>query len=255
MSRKTVLEEPFSHFTTSVWWLGEKVGAFSELTPIRDMHFIAVWGAHEITMCSVEVFHVNWKNNSALRFQLLLSSSFKAEFHKGLCLVSNEWDRSSLLLLQTLSSFPNNLCEAKCAWAVEMAAVYATLWLYLEFSGKCAVHRNQTELRLSNMPTKREDNRRNPCPLCLCCPWDTHVWNPTGTKPKALTSKCFPFMKYFLLYVLTTPVLYLYTTKTPWWMIFIRKKFLTVLDHPFLILVYFKLGILKLNCFRILKKH
>lgn len=139
------------------------------------------------------VFHVNWKNNSALQLQLLLSYTFNAQFQKSLCLVSNEWEISSLLLLQTLSSFPNNFCvkQKMCLSSGDGRSIcYALAMTGICREVLCAQKSGWTSLHLSNMPMKRQNNRRNPCPLCLCSPLrHAHVHNPTGAKPKEWTSK------------------------------------------------------------------
>lgn len=107
---------------------------------------------------------------------------------KSLCSVSNEWEISSLLLLQTLSSFPNNFCvkQKMCLSSGDGRSICYTLAM----TGICrellsAQKSGWTSLHLSNMPMKRQNNRRNPCPLCLCSLLrHAHVRNPTGAKPK-----------------------------------------------------------------------
>lgn len=133
---------------------------------------------------------------------------------KGLCLVSNEWKKSSLLLLKTPSSFPNSFCvKQRMCLNCRGGSSYAMLWLQQEFAEQLAVwNPSWTSLHLSNMPKERQDNRRKSCPLCLCSLLrDAHEQSPKWTKPEWI-SECFPFMKCLLLYVLAVP-LYLYTTK------------------------------------------
>lgn len=110
------------------------------------MPFAPIWEAHEIAFYIVQVFHVSWKNSSALWLQLLLSSSVKAEFQKGLCLVSNGWKKSSLLLLKILSSFPNSFCvKQKMCLSSRGGSSYAMPWLQWEFAEKCSLSGIQAE--------------------------------------------------------------------------------------------------------------
>lgn len=144
---------------------------------------------------------------------------------KGLCLVSNEWKKKVPCSYWKLSHLFQivSVWNRGCVWAVEVAAVMLCFGYNGNLQSSLCL-----ESRLNNpwldMPVRRQDNRRKPCPLCSLLR-DAHEQSPKGTKPEWI-SKCFPFMKCLLLYILAVP-LYLYTTKPLDRGYLIRKKYCT----------------------------
>lgn len=135
------------------------------------MPFAPIWEAHEVAFYFVQVFHVSWKNSSALWLQLLLSSSVKAEFQKSLCLVSNEWKKVPCSYWK-LSSFPNSFCvKQKMCLSSRGGSTYAMLWLRLEFAEKCSLSGNQAKYPFPwvTCPWKGRITEGNHDP-CVCAP-------------------------------------------------------------------------------------
>lgn len=136
----------------------------------------------------------------------------------------------------------------RCVWALEVAAVILCFGYNgnLQTSSLCLESRLNIP-SLEYTPMKRQDNTRKPCPLCLCpLLRDAHQQSLKWTKPE-WTSKCFPFLKCFLLYVLAVP-LYLNTTKPLDGGYLIREKYCTF-NFDF----YFKLvSMIKCRHFRII---
>lgn len=190
------------------------------------MPFAPIWEAHKITVYFVQVFHVSWKNSLALWLQLLLSSSVRAEFQKGLCLVSSERKKNVPCSYWKLSSFPNSFCvKQKMCLSSRGGSSYSMLWLQQESAVEFSLSGIQTEHPFTwvTCPWKGRITEENHVPY-VCAPC-LGMHTSKALKEQSLSELQSAFLSWNVscFYVLAVP-LYLNTTKPLGGGYLIRKK-------------------------------